>query len=161
MVFFCLQPHQTLGNEVPHHSRRLHYVERHPYPRKLLVLSNQANELKGLREGEFFFVWGLADRSSRRCHPFQKARPAVDRERDSAEGAFPAMGNLADLELHVRFEDVRLGCCLSIVGRCRVFFQETFPPQPRLVDSQEMRIMNIGPRSTSPSLKYTYIGHMS
>ena len=63
------------------------------------------------------------------------------------------MDNLADLELHVRFEDVRLGCCLSIVGRCRVFFQEAFPPQPRLVDSQEMRIMNIGPRSTSPSLK--------
>ena len=71
------------------------------------------------------------------------------------------MDNLADLELHVRFEDVRLACCLSIVGRCRVFFHDTFPPQPRLVDSQEMRIMDIGPRSTSPSLKYIYSGHMS
>jgi len=69
------------------------------------------------------------------------------------------MDNLADLELQVRFEGVRLGCCLSIVGRCRVLFHD--PPQPRLVDSQEIRIMDIGPRSTSPSLKYIYSGHMS
>ena len=46
-----------------------------------------------------------------------------------------------------------------IVGRCRVLFHD--PPQPRLVDSQEIRIMDIGPRSTSPSLKYIYSGHVS